>query len=699
MSWHNLANSELFSEAANDFRRNGGIYCKAPRGSIDYTQYWDEQRRRCMLGYSVAGTWITGRNYFYLNFFPMWKVDDSIALEAFNERRNGRGKISKRTADKILEFPRFTEMQFEWWRFKHIAWNGGTFMGINSPGGKHICCAKARGAGFSYMEASDGVYNYNFIDGSKSYFCASIEQYLTTDGILNKSHAGLEWINDKIPAWKQNRQKKNTLMYDRASYVDSFGVEKGTMSEIIGVIVDNPNKTRGKRGKKITFEEAGSFPNLKKAAEVALGSLRDGDLYVGQMSVFGTGGEEGPSIEGLQDMFYEPDAWDMLAFPNVWDNSSDTCGYFVPSYRANFAYYDKDGNCDMEGALASDNEVREQKAKSKDPRVLDARKAEYPQEPNEAFQRLIGNGFNTNLIDKQIRKVETSAAIQELIRYGRLKRSKSIFSVGGVEFEILSKEQARPLSFPHNASNEDADLSGCVTVYEKPYTVNGIVPDGMYEVVFDPYYKDDAIDRTSAFAIFVFKLDNIHSQSFVRLPVANYVGRPMSLRTCYENLFMLCDYYNAKAQGEIAGGGQGVIDYARIHKMLDRLEFEPTILTTKENALSGRNQSFLMNMPTERKQLGMSYMVDWHVEDRGINAEGEVIINLDMIYDVPLLKEMKAAGARNVDRVSACLIAMFMIKEKIATHIEAKTEKNGFYDRELFGSQAGQSSSETISLY
>ena len=236
MGFHNLVNTRYFQEAAIDFRNNGGRYTLAPRGSKEYFEYWQMQDSRCENGYKVGDIWIPGRMYWYLNFTPMWKVPDSVALQALEERRDKRGKVSKRTADKILDFPRFTEMQYEWWRFKHIAWNGGTFMGITSPGGKHICCAKTRGAGFSYMEAADGTYNYNFIEGSKSYYFASIEQYLTKDGILNKVQEGLDWINTHCPYWKQNRQKKNTLLHQKASYVDGFGTERGSMAEIMGVI-------------------------------------------------------------------------------------------------------------------------------------------------------------------------------------------------------------------------------------------------------------------------------------------------------------------------------------------------------------------------------------------------------------------------------------------------------------------------------
>ena len=186
MGFHSLVNTQYFREAANDFYKNGSRYTTAPRGSRDYFDYWEEQEKRCKYGYKVGDLWIPGRYYFYLNFCPMWKVKDEVAIAALKEARDKHGRISKRTAEKVFELPRFWEVHYEWRNFTHIAWHGGTFMGIQSPGGKHVSATKTRGAGWSYIEAADGVYNYNFIDGSKSYYFAGTEAYLTSDGILNK---------------------------------------------------------------------------------------------------------------------------------------------------------------------------------------------------------------------------------------------------------------------------------------------------------------------------------------------------------------------------------------------------------------------------------------------------------------------------------------------------------------------------------
>jgi len=690
MGFHNLVNTTYFSEAANDFRKNKGQYTTAPRGSRDYFEYWEEQEKRCKMGYSVGDLWIPGRYYFYLNFFPIWKVPDSV-VEA-SMKLGKAGKEMLRTAEKILEFPKFWEIDYEWWNFKHIAWNGGTFMGVHSPGGKHIGVAKTRGAGFSYKEAADGVYNYNFIPGSKSYYFAGAQPYLDQDGILSKVQPGLDWINDHIPYWKQNRQKKYGVMHQKASYIDEFGVERGSFAEIIGQVVDDPNKTRGKRGRKITFEEGGSFPKLKSALQISQGSMRAGGFWVGQITVLGTGGEEGPGIEGLEDVFYDPESWDMLAFNNIWEEGYEgsQCGYFVPSWRANDAFMDSDGNIDVKGALKFDADERAKKKKSKDPRAIDRYKAEYPQFPSEAFQRLSFNMFPVAEIDAQIRRIKTDPAIKALIRQGKLVGAGS-----NVKF-IPDYEGTRAvIEYPHK---KDEDLTGAIRIFEQPYhQKDGHVPGEIYSIIIDPYYKEESDDVTSLFVAYVVKHYNYLDPVSEGLIVASYIGRPADLSYAYEQAFLLSDYYGgAKIQSEIAGGGQGIIDYARTKQLLDRLEYEPEMLHNKDFYKPQKNPSRFMNMPTEKKRLGLTYLADWTKHVRGHDDDGNPILNIHRIYDIGLLQEMKKfRDGGNFDRISAMIIAMFMLKERVALAMETTQEESDFYNRELFNSNAASGTAVT----
>jgi hypothetical protein len=62
-----FVNSRVFSEEARHYLRYG-YYTDAPKGTKDYEDYWNEQEKRCIEGYSVGGVRVTGRHYFYLNF-------------------------------------------------------------------------------------------------------------------------------------------------------------------------------------------------------------------------------------------------------------------------------------------------------------------------------------------------------------------------------------------------------------------------------------------------------------------------------------------------------------------------------------------------------------------------------------------------------------------------------------------------------
>lgn len=52
------------------------------------------------------------------------------------------------------------------------------------------------------------------------------------------------------------------------------------------------------------------------------------------MIAFGTGGTEGASFDGLKNLFYNPDAFNVLSFPNIWDDGQENskCGFFAPSW-------------------------------------------------------------------------------------------------------------------------------------------------------------------------------------------------------------------------------------------------------------------------------------------------------------------------------------------------------------------------------
>jgi len=164
---------------------------------------------------------------------------------------------------------------------------------------------------------------------------------------------------------------------------------------------------------------------------------------------------------------------------------------------------------------------------------------------------------------------------------------------------------------------------------------------------------------------------------------------------------MLSDLYNCNVQGEISGGGQGVVDHAKTMKLLHKIDYEPEMLHNKEYSTSAamKNRSLLMNMPTEKKKLGLTYLANWHIKPRGMTTDGNMILNIHREYDVAFLREMLKFGkGKNADRISAAIVGMFMLKENAyKTEMrESDAQMSDFYKRELFGSvQASQTEEYT----
>jgi len=94
-----IINTNKFRQAAIFFKEHG-TYTLAPRGTTDYTQYWDRETERCINGYVAPdGDFITGYHYFYLNYSPIIKRKNTEYID-----RNGDKRIRR---ERILDFPDF----------------------------------------------------------------------------------------------------------------------------------------------------------------------------------------------------------------------------------------------------------------------------------------------------------------------------------------------------------------------------------------------------------------------------------------------------------------------------------------------------------------------------------------------------------------------------------------------------------------
>lgn len=237
-----IVNSDKFRGPALQFIKTGQ-YCQYPESTSEFYKFWDEERNRCINGYTADdGDFISGYNYFYLNYCPIQRITNKTFTRADGTTYNKR--INE------VNFPDFWDYDYYYFSAVQEA----------EEQGKHLCVLKSRRRGYSFKGGSMACRNYYLIPNSKTFVYAANKQYLTEDGILTKAWDYMDFI-DKNTAWGKKRSV-NTQMRKRAGFYikDEYGnqIEMGYKSEITGVTLkDNPSSIRGKRANLIMFEEGG----------------------------------------------------------------------------------------------------------------------------------------------------------------------------------------------------------------------------------------------------------------------------------------------------------------------------------------------------------------------------------------------------------------------------------------------------------
>lgn len=667
--------TDLFSPAANKFLKEGK-YCGEPFRSKKYNIFWKEERERCINGYTnpVTKLWIPGKYYHFLNYKQMRIIAEEDK--------------SKKKAKRITAFPKFWPIHY----FFSMDYTLAITEGLNLP------IIKPRDTGFSELMSSFGVHEYTFQKEDPVFFFAAIERYLNKDGVLTKAWDQLNFHNEFTErAFKHLRQYKNTDLHKRASYMNpKTGTEKKTGGEIQGAVVDHPRKLRGARGF-VNFEEGGSFPNLVDAWMTAKDLAEQGGVKFAMMCVWGTGGEQGPGIAGLEEIFMNPDQFDCLPFDNCWETEETIYehphGFFFPAWANKTKFMDKWGNTDFAKAKAFLDDEREKLAK-KSQALLDKRVSEQPYSPREALMRLNSNPFPVGLLQKQLQRVDTSLDIK-----GVLKRGEFRISEGDIQFSLNPKLDPVDM-YPHKAN---IVLDGATTMYESPLRdQHGNVPDSLYYLVADCFYVDteQATDFNSLGSYYVYKRSNNMFPSEDDILVCWYAGRPRTVKEFHRNVFLATRYYNAIVQTEIKGGGDQLLNYAKEHSLLNFCGDRPTIFNQDKEFKKVSARQFFVNIEKNNKPGLLQKLVDWLLQERGLKFtpnsgdKAQYVLNLERIYDRALLEELiKFQPNGNFDRIS-CLLVLMMVHQEAELQIveqQNRPNRDSLWNRNLFSGKPNPS--------
>lgn len=668
-------NTEQFSEAANFFKNNK-CYTFAPKGTTDYVQYWERETDRCLNGYtSPDGQYITGYHYFYLNYSPIMKIVQTKYIDKDGNVRTKR--------ERILDFPRFWD--YDWYYFNAIE--------QAEIEGKHMAVLKSRQRGYSFKGASMLVRNYELIKGSKNFAVASEQKFLIGDGLLTKAWEIMDFI-DANTEWAKQRLT-STRMERVSGYkiTDEYGkqTERGYKSSICGITLKNdPERIRGTRGKLVLWEEGGKFPSLLDAWRIEQPSVENDDgIAFGTMIAFGTGGTEGASFDGLKELFYKPKAYNVLSFPNIWDEGRENteCGFFVPSWsnlesfddNGDYVYMDKDGNSLKEKAVCN---LIEQRNKIKDggasQQSIDRFISERPIRPAEAVLELGKNIFPRKLLMDQLTRIRTNKKLQSM------KHIVDLEWDGNGQVKATEKPSGDITNYPLKKGDKP---HGSVVIWE--YPVND-PPLGLYIGGCDPYDHDDSFTNSLG-STFIFKRVRA-GEAWTDVIVAEYSGRPDTAEEYYENVRKLLTFYNARLLFE--NERKGIYPYFTNKHCDYLLADQPDKIISEVFKDSKVQRRKGCHMTKQIRAYGEGLILEWLLDEF---EEGHP--NVERVYSEPLIEELiENDGVRNVDRVIALCMVMIYREELYQLKVSSAKEQNKqveLFEMPLFSKQWFEEDSST----
>lgn len=537
----------------------------------------------------------------------------------------------------------------------------------------------------SFKGASMLVRNYMLIPGSKNFAVASEQKFLVGDGLLTKAWQIMDFL-DKHTEWAKQRLV-STRMERVSGYkvTDEFGkqTEQGYLSSIVGITLKNdPERIRGTRGKLVLWEEGGKFPDLLDAWRIEQPSVETDDgVAFGLMIAFGTGGTIGASFEGLKELFYKPNANNVLAFPNIWDDGRENteCGFFVPAY-SNLESFDDDGNqkfMDKDGnslkGLAIQNLI-EQRNKIKDggasQQSIDRFISERPMKPAEAVLELGKNIFPRKLLMDQLTRIRTNKKLQSM------KHIVDLEWDGNGQVKAAEKPSGDITNYPLKKGDKP---HGSVVIWEYPVKDP---PLGLYIGGCDPYDHDDSFTNSLG-STFIFKRVRA-GEAWTDVIVAEYSGRPDTAEEYYENVRKLLTFYNARLLFE--NERKGIYPYFTNKHCDYLLADQPDKIISEVFKDSKVQRRKGCHMTKQIRAYGEGLILEWLLDEYEPGHP-----NVERVYSEPLIEELiENDGVRNVDRVIALCMVMIYREELYQVKVSSAKEQNKqveLFEMPLFSKQ------------
>ena len=388
-----FVNTHLFTEMADFYRANRGVYTHYKEDSIPHRQLRKREEYRRRHGYTapcllrdgkIIDVRITGSHYNFLNYTLMLQADD----KSFKTTKHSA------TADKKYDFSKFIDAQF--WTF-HV-------MEFAQRNGFHLIIDKTRRGGFSYIMAADSANDINLRPNKVEIHVAIDKKYLTTKGGLTDFT-----LNNLRFYETKTFFRRGILSTDKENFTLGFKLPNGIVSPkswnsaLFSVsAMNNPNCAIGKDAMKVKTEEVSTMDNFDEFMSVTEPAMSTGSYITGNLIAWGTA--TAGNMQTFEQNFYSPKSYHFMPFENVWDKDcrNETCGYFKPycwglqGVIDDTLAMDADGNSDIEVGLKvafHEREVKRRESKTFAEYINYL--GQYANMPSESFSSTTENLFSS----------------------------------------------------------------------------------------------------------------------------------------------------------------------------------------------------------------------------------------------------------------------------------------------------------------
>lgn len=429
-----------YAEAAKQSKKpnfEGGYYTRAIKGTHLWKKYWLNERDKILKGVIINGFYLPPFYYWYLNFCPIY--NDYIAK---------------------TQLPNVWDSDL--WYMHYVT--------LCILLGKHIGGVKGRQKGYSYKHMAILYWSYSWFEKSVNTVGAYEEK------LVKKSWRFLEGyrkhLNSQFSAWKRGPTVPKTLDWNEIT----MGVDNqpyGLGSKLIGTTFkQSPFNDVGGSQTFFNYEEPGVSPTLLETLEAMRPALEKGTETLGHIIACGSVGDL-EDAEGLKSIFYNPDDYNFLGIPNIWDSDAQDekcCIFISEAYNmlgtddvTGRPFFDNNGNSDVELALQW-IERNEEKIK-KSTKKAELKQLQLSQKctsPKQAFDQRSLSEFPIALLKKQQERIllkEKEDKWEYRPKKGLLREEDG---------RVILDTKNLPPEHHYPIRPEWEDKRGCWTFYEDP---------------------------------------------------------------------------------------------------------------------------------------------------------------------------------------------------------------------------------------